>query len=118
MSNSPLRSASEALPPGERLAAALDLIDDLTGARGAAVAALSQRYSLTAKEAAVVDALNHAWPRVLGREQLFLSVWGYDSEVGDRIVDVYISRLRAKLGRDVIRTVWGFGWVLDRQVAA
>ena len=118
MTKSPLRSAIEALPPGERLAAALDLIDDLTGARGAAVAALSQRYSLTAKEAAVVDALNHAWPRVLGREQLFLSVWGYDSEVGDKIVDVYITKVRAKLGRDAIRNVWGFGWVLDRQVAA
>jgi DNA-binding response OmpR family regulator len=47
-----------------------------------------------------------------------MTVWGHDSEVGDRIVDIYISRLRAKLGRDVIRTVWGSGWVLDRQVAA
>ncbi|MFN8993906.1 MAG: winged helix-turn-helix domain-containing protein [Pseudomonadota bacterium] len=113
-----LRDAILALPPQERLGAALDLIDDLTGASVAAVLALRQRYGLTSREAAVMDALNRASPRALGREQLLLTVWGHDSEVGDKIVDVYITKLRAKLGRDVIRTVWGSGWVLDRQVAA
>jgi DNA-binding response OmpR family regulator len=113
-----LRDAILALPPQERLGAALDLIDDLTGARGDAVAALSQRYGLTPKEAAVVDSLNRAWPRVLGRESLFLRVWGHDSEVHDKLMDIYISRVRAKLGRDAIRTVWGLGWVLPEKVAA
>jgi DNA-binding response OmpR family regulator len=113
-----LRAAIMALPPQERLGAALDLIDDLTGASVAAVLALRQRYGLTSREAAVLGALNRASPRALGREPLFLAVWGHDSEAGDRIVDIYISRLRAKLGRAVIRTVWGSGWVLDRQVAA
>ncbi len=113
-----LREAILALPPQERLLAALDLIDDLTGANGAAVLALRQRYGLTSREAEVLDALNRASPRALGREPLFLAVWGHDSEAGDRIVDLYILRLRAKLGRDVIRNVWGSGWVLDRQVAA
>jgi DNA-binding response OmpR family regulator len=113
-----LREAILALPPQERLGAALDLIDDLTGASVAAVLALQQRYGLTQREAVVLEALNRASPRALGREPLFLTVWGHDSEVGDRIVDIYISRLRAKLGRDVIRNVWGSGWVLDRQVAA
>jgi DNA-binding response OmpR family regulator len=113
-----LRAAIMALPPGDRLEAALDLIDDLTGASVAAVLALRQRYGLTSREAAVLEALNRASPRALGRESLFLAVWGHDSEAGDNIVDVYITKLRAKLGRDVIRTVWGSGWVLDRQVEA
>ena len=113
-----LREAIMALPPDDRLGAALDLIDDLTGARGAAVAALSRRYRLTPKEAELVATLNAAFPQVLGREPLFLRCWGHDSEVNDRIVDIYVMKLRAKLGRDAIRTVWGLGWVLDRQVAA
>jgi DNA-binding response OmpR family regulator len=113
-----LRESILALPPQERLGAALDLIDDLTGANGAAVLALQQRYGLTSREAEVLDALNRASPRALGREPLFLMVWGHDSEVGEKIVDVYITKLRAKLGRDAIRTVWGSGWALDRQVAA
>jgi len=113
-----LHNAILALPPQDRLGAALDLIDDLTGANVAAVLALQQRYGLTSREAEVLDALNRAWPRALGREPLLLMVWGHDSEVGDKIVDVYITKLRAKLGRDVIRTVWGSGWALDLQVAA
>jgi UDP-N-acetylmuramoyl-tripeptide--D-alanyl-D-alanine ligase len=40
------------------------------------------------------------------------------AEVGARIVDIYIMKLRAKLGRDAIRTVWGLGWVLPEKVAA
>ena len=113
-----LRDAILALPPQERLGAALDLIDDLTGANVAAVLALQQRYGLTSREAEVLDALNRASPRALGREPLLLTVWGHDSEVGDRIVDIYIMKLRAKLGRDAIRTVWGSGWALPEKVAA
>ena len=113
-----LRAAIMALPPGDRLQAALDAIDDLTGARGAAVAALAAGHGLTPKEAEVLDALNSAFPRVMGREALLLRCWGHDSDVGEKIVDVYVMKLRAKLGSYAIRTVWGVGWVLDRQVAA
>ena len=113
-----LREAIMALPPGDRLQAALDAIDDLTGARGAAVAALAAGHGLTLKEAEVLDALNSAFPRVMGREALLLRCWGHESDVGERITDIYVMKLRAKLGRDAIRTVWGVGWVLARQVAA
>ena len=113
-----LREAIMALPPGDRLQAALDAIDDLTGARGAAVAALAAGHGLTLKEAEVLDALNSAFPRVMGREALLLRCWGHNSEVGEKIVDAYLKKLRRKLGRCAIRNVWGVGWVLARQVAA
>ena len=113
-----LREAIMALPPGDRLQAALDAIDDLTGARGAAVAALAAGHGLTLKEARVLAVLNAAWPRVASKESLFTACWGHDSDVGERITDIYVMKLRAKLGRDAIRTVRGVGWFLVRKVAA
>ena len=34
---------------------------------------------------------------LLSKENIFLKVWGYDSETDDSIVEVYISFLRKKL---------------------
>lgn len=45
------------------------------------------------------------------RSQLMRAVWGHEHS-GERTVDVYIRRLRAKLGRhkDSLSTVRGFGY--------
>ena len=55
--------------------------------------------------------------RVFSREQLLDSVWGHDSEVEMRTVDVHIRRLRKALnthgGRDLLRTVRSIGYALD-----
>lgn len=54
--------------------------------------------------------------RVYSRSELRLSLWGDDSAVGDRAVDVHINRLRKgiSLGKtdNVIRTVRGSGYAL------
>lgn len=49
---------------------------------------------------------------VLSREKVLDGVFGYDSEVYDRTVDVHIKSLRKKLGkaRDYIETVRGTGY--------
>ena len=56
--------------------------------------------------------------RVFSREQLLDRVWGDDSEVEMRTVDVHIRRLRQALnagGRpDLLRTVRSVGYALDR----
>jgi DNA-binding response OmpR family regulator len=51
-------------------------------------------------------------PRVLSRGRLLDRVWGYDSSVQTRTVDVHVGRLRAKLGPvgGQIETVQGFGY--------
>ena len=53
--------------------------------------------------------------QVLTREAILNRVWGYEAELGARVVDVYIRYLRAKLG-DVrmqrITTVRGLGYAL------
>ena len=55
--------------------------------------------------------------RVFSRAQLLDRVWGDDSEIEMRTVDVHIRRLRKALnangGRDVLRTVRSVGYALD-----
>jgi len=57
--------------------------------------------------------------RVFSREQLLDAVWGRDSEIEPRTVDVHIRRLRKALNeggrRDLIRTARAAGYALDRE---
>jgi len=55
--------------------------------------------------------------RVFSREQLLDSVWGNETYIDERTVDVHVGRLRKALNRpteaDPIRTVRGSGYSLD-----
>jgi two-component system phosphate regulon response regulator PhoB len=57
--------------------------------------------------------------RVFSRERLLDSVWGHDTDIEPRTVDVHIRRLRQALnvgGRsDIIRTVRSAGYALDSE---
>jgi len=72
---------------------------------------------LTAKEFGLLCALMRANGRVLNREQLLETVWGYTeaAEIESRTVDVHIRRLREKLGSAARRivTVKGAGYRFD-----
>jgi two-component system phosphate regulon response regulator PhoB len=54
--------------------------------------------------------------RVLSRAQLVTGVWGQDSDIEERTVDVQVKRLRAAInapgGKDMIRTVRSAGYSL------
>jgi len=69
---------------------------------------------LTAKEFRLLIALIAARGRVLNREQLLDTVWGYANaaEIESRTVDVHIRRLREKLGVEAkrIMTVKSIGY--------
>jgi two-component system phosphate regulon response regulator PhoB len=60
--------------------------------------------------------------RVFSRERLLDAVWGHDSDIELRTVDVHIRRLRKAInanGRpDIIRTVRSAGYALDSEGAA
>jgi DNA-binding response OmpR family regulator len=58
------------------------------------------------------ELMRHAG-QVVSKQRLLSSVWHYDFDSGSNVVDVYVARLRAKLGADVIRTVRGKGYQLD-----
>lgn len=54
---------------------------------------------------------------VFSREQLLDSVWGRDTDIEERTVDVYVRRLRKAINggcdRDLLRTVRAAGYSLD-----
>ncbi len=54
--------------------------------------------SLTLRELELLIALAANPQRIMTREELYAEVWGRAPQHGDRSVDVYVSRLRSKLG--------------------
>jgi two-component system alkaline phosphatase synthesis response regulator PhoP len=72
---------------------------------------------LTVKEFDLLCALMRANGRVLNRDQILESVWGYANavDIESRTVDVHIRRLREKLGDEYKRivTVKGVGYRFD-----
>ena len=70
---------------------------------------------LTVRELQLLTELAHNPDRVMTREELCRTVWGRSYRKSDRSVDVYIGRLRAKLGRALpgwcfIHTHTGIGY--------
>ena len=55
------------------------------------------------------ELMRHAG-RTVSKERLLNSVWGYHFDPGTNVLDVYVRRLRAKLGSDLIQTVRGEGY--------
>jgi DNA-binding response OmpR family regulator len=55
--------------------------------------------SLTLRELQLLTELASHAERIMSREELYEAVWGRAPRRSDRSLDVYISRLRAKLGR-------------------
>src|SRR5438128_1305848 len=51
--------------------------------------------------------------RTVSKERLLSSVWGYHFDPGSNVVDVYVRRLRAKLGAEAITTIRGVGYRID-----
>lgn len=67
---------------------------------------------LTAREWALFDALLGARGRVLPKTALEDALYAFDDAVEGNAVEVYVSRLRQKLGAGVIETRRGLGYVL------
>jgi DNA-binding response OmpR family regulator len=69
---------------------------------------------LTPREYALVECFALNPGRAYSRESLIERVWPGDSSVDTKVVDVYISSVRRKLGEGVIETVRGLGYRLGR----
>ena len=73
----------------------------------------AQRMVLTRKEYELLSLLVHHAGEIIPREALLLRVWGYNSEIRTRTLDVHIRRLRKKLGNYAdryIETIFGIGY--------
>ena len=68
---------------------------------------------LTAREWAVLDALAQRPGATLSKVQLEDALYAFGSEIESNAVEVYISRLRKKVGAESIRTMRGVGYRLE-----
>jgi DNA-binding response OmpR family regulator len=73
--------------------------------------------SLTQREFSILLYLAERSGEAVSRDALFEDIWGYESELGGKSLDVYIRRLRRKIEKDpgrptIIQTVRGYGYKL------
>ena len=73
--------------------------------------------ALTAREWALFDAFLARPGQLLSKSQLEEKLYAFDSEVESNTIEVHVSRLRKKLGNDVIDTERGLGYRLGVQCA-
>ncbi len=71
-----------------------------------------ETIDLTKREWAIVDLLTQRATAVISKEQIEEALYDFGSEIESNTVEVHISRLRKKLGRDAIHTVRGVGYRL------
>ena len=69
--------------------------------------------TLTAKEYALLEFLLLNQGRVVGREEIAQHVWDENFDPFSNVIDVYVARLRQKLGSETIVTVRGEGYRLN-----
>lgn len=67
---------------------------------------------LTAREWALLEALVQRSGRIVDKRELELIVLGGDAEVASNALEVHVSSLRRKLGRELIETRRGLGYRL------
>lgn len=73
-----------------------------------------QLIELSAREFTLLHELLLHAGRVQSREQLEQRLYGWGEEVESNSVEVHIHHLRKKLGADLIRTLRGVGYVIDK----
>lgn len=76
----------------------------------------SNQIPLTATEFMLLEIFLRNARRVLAKEALLTSVWGESEDADVNFVEVYVGRLRRKLGEPfLIQTVRGVGYVLKSE---
>lgn len=68
---------------------------------------------LPKKEFELLELLASRPGKVYTRDQILNNVWGNETIVGERTIDVHIRKLREKLGDDYIRTIKGVGYTFS-----
>jgi two-component system response regulator QseB len=71
--------------------------------------------TLTRREFAVLRILTERAGRIVRRETLEGSVYGYDTVVDRNAIEVHVHWLRRKLSSEVIHTVRGIGYMMPRE---
>lgn len=70
----------------------------------------SRRVQLADREFELLCELVSHPDQVVTKRHLLTHVWGFNPDDSSNVVDVYVRRLRARLGEDVIETIRGEGY--------
>ena len=81
--------------------------------RNGRVAANGMPVDLTSQEVAVLSYLVHNSGRLISRTELSEHIYSYDGDRDSNTIAVFITRLRKKLGPDLIQTIRGRGYMID-----
>lgn len=68
---------------------------------------------LTKKEQQLLEYLMKNKGRIVSKNDIIAHVWNYESNILPNTVEVFVKYLRNKLGKDIIKTVRGFGYKLQ-----
>lgn len=74
-----------------------------------------EEIQLPKKEFELIELLASRPGKVFTREQILTTVWGDETIVGERTIDVHIRKLREKLGESYIRTIKGVGYTFSEK---
>lgn len=75
----------------------------------------NEEIQLPKKEFELIELLASRPGKVFTREQILTTVWGDETIVGERTIDVHIRKLREKLGESYIRTIKGVGYTFSEK---
>jgi len=91
---------------------ALALIADgaLDGEHSDVEALAGRPVDLTAREWAVLERLLRRPNAIIAKSEIEDSLYEFGAEIESNAVEVYVSRLRKKLGRETIKTIRGVGY--------
>jgi two-component system response regulator TctD len=97
------------------LAAGITKVGKLTFDRGAKSAKLDDiRLNLPNREYRLLEIFVGNLGRVLSKDQIASQLFDFDDEAGSNAIEIYVGRLRRKLGGALsIRTLRGLGYVAD-----
>ena len=74
-----------------------------------------EAVNLSHREFSMLQLLLESAGRVLSRQHFEENLYGWDEEIESNAIEVHIHHLRKKLGADLIRTVRGVGYTIDKQ---
>ena len=77
----------------------------------------SEEYKLSVKEAKILEMLIKRPNQVFTREQILDRVWGFDKEVNENNIEIYVHNLRKKLADTNVKidTIRGVGYTMGKR---
>ena len=74
----------------------------------------SELVNVSRREFALLQKLLENAGRVLSREHLAQSLYGWGEDVDSNALEVHIHNLRKKFGQEFIHTIRGIGYMIDK----